>query len=87
MAGRLLKDDSLVGCLCEDEGYGQCVVRRAHGRAPAIPGGHADALERRPGYVRARRARRLFASRTNGRPLTPVRLTGIHCAGNSGACG
>ena len=54
--------------------------------APTIPGGHADALKRRLGYLRAIGARRLFASRANDSPLTPIRLTGIDCAGNSLAC-
>jgi hypothetical protein len=72
MAGWFLKDDSVAGCLCEDERYGQCVVRRAHGRAPAIPGAHAD-VERRVGYLRAIKARRFFASRTNGSPPISVR--------------
>ena len=43
---------SLFCCLCEDDRYGQRVFRRPYEGTPRVPGGHADALERRLGYSR-----------------------------------
>ena len=50
MSRRRSQRYSLYGCLCEDEGYGQSILRRAREWVSKVPGGHADALNRRLGY-------------------------------------
>jgi len=49
MLWRRAQNDSLVGRLCEDEGNGQRILRKAYGWPPWVLGGHADALECRLG--------------------------------------
>ena len=64
MVWRRSEHDSLFCRLCEDEGYGQRVFRRAYEWASKIPGRHTDALKRGLGYLRVISALRVFLSRT-----------------------
>jgi len=68
--------DILIGRPCEDEGYCDGVFRIGRERAGNIPGGQADALKRRLGYLRAIRVLRLLFSRVRAGPLAAILLAG-----------
>ncbi len=74
MLGRRAQHDSLIGRLCEDEGYGQRMLRKAYGWPPRVLGGHADALNRRLGDLHALDPLQFFLSRGCAHPLTKARM-------------
>ena len=74
MFWQCVQDDSLVGRLCEDEGYGQRILRKAYGWTPRVLGGHADALKRRLGYLHALAPLQFFLSLGCAHPLTKARM-------------
>jgi len=66
--------DSLIGSLCEDEGYGQRIFRKAFGWTPRVLGGHANALNRRLGNLHTLDPLQFFFSRGCAHPLTKARM-------------
>ena len=73
MLWRRAQNDSLVGRLCEDEGNGQRILRKAYGWPPWVLGGHADALECRLGDLHPLKSYQFSSARLCAGPVNTHR--------------